>query len=126
MLKCADTDGDGIRDFLDVNSDNQGGTDYEENGGTDTDGDGLPDTTEDANGDGLLDIFDANRGGAPVEVRDSDGDGIPNQLDADNGGTGGCALAPAGGNAAGPALLPLLLLPALILFRRSLRIYSKD
>ena len=31
MLKCADTDGDGIADFLDINSDDQGGSDYDEN-----------------------------------------------------------------------------------------------
>lgn len=125
-LECPDTDGDGIADYRDINSDNQGGSDYEENGGTDTDGDGLPDSAEDSNGDGLLDVFDQERGGSPVEVMDSDGDGIPNQLDADNGGNGGCALAPAGGNTSGAALLPLLFLPALILLRRSLRIYSKD
>ena len=128
-LECPDTDGDGIPDFLDINSDNQGGTDYEENGGTDADSDGLPDTTEDSNGDGLLEIFDPERGGSPVEIRDSDGDGIPNQLDPESSGKkgGSCALAPAGGNASGiPALLPLLFLPALIFLRRSLRIYSKD
>lgn len=123
MLKCTDTDGDGIADFLDINSDNQDGTDYEEQGGTDADGDGLPDTAEDSNGDGLLDVFDPERGGAPLEIRDSDGDGIPDQLDADNGGNGGCALAPS--NTATPAaLLPLLFLPALIFLRRSLRIYK--
>ncbi len=86
MLKCADTDGDGIADCLDINSDDQGGTDYEEQGGTDADGDGLPDTTEDANGDGLLDIFDPDKG-APVVIKDSDDDGIPNQLDAEKAGT---------------------------------------
>jgi len=127
-LECADTDGDGLSDFLDINSDNQGGTDYEENGGTDTDGDGLPDTTEDANADGLLDIFDSERGGAPLEIRDSDGDGIPDQLDPQSSGKNGgsCALAQARSGAAGSMLLPLLFLPALIFLRRSLRIYSKD
>ncbi|HVY55457.1 MAG TPA: hypothetical protein VHC46_06840, partial [Thermodesulfobacteriota bacterium] len=123
QLTCADTDGDGIPDFRDINSDNQGASDYVENGGTDADGDGLPDSAEDSNGDGLLDLFDADRGGAPLTIKDSDGDGIPDQLDADNGGNGGgCALAPARGGNAGTALLPLILLPALILLRRSLRI----
>ncbi len=122
-LVCPDTDGDGIADFLDINSDDQDGTDYEEQGGTDADGDGLPDTTEDANRDGLLDIFDAERGGAPVVIKDSDGDGIPDQLDAGNGGSGGCALAPAKSETPA-ALLPLLFLPALIFLRRSLRIYK--
>ena len=124
-LVCPDTDGDGIPDNLDINSDNQSGSDYVEEGGTDADGDGLPDTTEDANGDGLLDVFDPVKG-APLTIRDSDGDGIPNHLDAvNNGGSGGgCALAAPGTGTA--ELLPLLFLPALILLRRSLRIYSKD
>jgi hypothetical protein len=119
MLKCADTDGDGIADFLDINSDDQGGTDYEEQGGTDADGDGLPDTTEDANGDGLLDIFDPDKG-APLVIRDSDDDGIPNQLDAEESGNGGCALAPASNGCTGSALV-YLVIPALIILRRKLR-----
>ncbi|HSC34281.1 MAG TPA: hypothetical protein VLG45_03320, partial [Thermodesulfobacteriota bacterium] len=127
MLKCADTDGDGIVDAHDINSDDQGGTDYEEQGGTDADGDGLPDTTEDSNGDGLLDIFDPERGGAPLVIRDSDDDGIPDQLDPESSGKNGgtCALAPSN-NATPAALISLLFLPALIFLRRSLRIYSKD
>ena len=119
MLKCADTDGDGIADFLDINSDDQGGTDYEEQGGTDADGDGLPDTTEDTNADGLLDIFDPDKG-APLVIRDSDDDGIPNQLDAEEGGNGGCALAPVSNGAAGSALI-FLAIPALILLKRNLK-----
>lgn len=122
-LVCPDTDGDGIPDKLDINSDNQGGSDYVEEGGTDADGDGLPDTTADANGDGLLDIFNPVTG-TPLTIRDSDHDGIPNHLDAVNNGGGGCALAAPGTGTA--SLLPLLFLPALILLRRSLRTYSKD
>ena len=115
-----DDDGDGISNCEDR-------CDGEDES-TDTDGDGLPDTTEDANADGLLDIFDSERGGAPLEIRDSDGDGIPNKLDPQSSGKkgGSCALAQAGGDAACSMLLPLLFLPALILIRRSLRIYSKD
>jgi hypothetical protein len=127
LLECPDTDGDGIVDAHDINSDDQNGSDYEENGGTDTDGDGLPDATEDENGDGLLDIFDPERGGAPITVRDSDDDGIPDQLDPESSGNqgGSCALAPAN-NSTPAALLPLLFLPVLIYLRRSLRIYGKD
>lgn len=125
-LVCPDTDGDGIADAHDVNSDDEGGSDFEEHGGNDSDGDGLPDTTEDANGDGLLDLFDPDKG-APLVIRDSDGDGIPDHVDAETSGDNGgsCALAPSN-NATPAALLPLLFLPALIFFRRSLRIYSKD
>mgnify|MGYP001494944801 CR=1 FL=1 len=127
MLECADTDGDGIRDFLDINSDNQDGTDYEENGGTDTDADGLPDSTEDSNADGLLDIFDPERGGAPLVIRDSDDDGIPDQLDPESSGKNGgsCAIAPANKAASGWTGLIYLAIPALVILRRKLRRMEK-
>lgn len=114
-----DTDGDGMSDFVDTDSDNEAGTDFEENGGFEADGDGLPDATIDENSDGLLDIFDGLRGGMPLEEQDADNDGIPNQLDVSGGGSGNCSLAPAGATSGS---LPLyLLIPALILVRRITR-----
>ena len=82
------------------------------------DGAGRPDATLDENSDGLLDIFDGDRGGMPLEEQDSDGDGIPNQLDSSDGdgGNSSCSLAPPG---AKPGSVPLyLIIPALVLFRR--------
>jgi Thaumatin family len=119
-LRSPDTDGDGTEDFVDTDSDNEGGSDFEENGGFEADGDGLPDATVDENSDGLLDIFDGQRGGMPLEEMDSDGDGVPNQLDATGGGgNSNCSIAPAGTTTGS---IPLyLLIPALILVRRLIR-----
>jgi len=121
-LNCADTDGDGLPDFIDIDSDDQGGTDFEENRGMDSDGDGLPDSVTDENQDGLLDIFDPDTG-EPLVIRDSDNDGVPNYLDTSDGsGGGGCSIAPHGAGMTPSAIL-WLLLPALILIRRFVRIY---
>jgi len=120
-LRSPDTDGDGTEDFVDTDSDNEAGTDFEENGGFEADGDGLPDATIDENSDGLLDMFDGQRGGMPLEERDADGDGIPNQLDVSgSGGSSNCSIAPQGASKGGS--IPLyLLIPAFILVRRFTR-----
>ena len=118
-LSCTDTDGDGIPDFLDIDSDNDGVSDFVEHGGIDEDGDGLPDSIEDKNGDGLLDIFHPETGD-PLVMRDSDGDGIPDHLDAEStGGGGGCSIASTGSQTA--SALVYLMIPALLLLRRKLR-----
>ena len=81
-----DTDADGIADYRDLNSDNDGDglPDALENGtGTtprDTDGDGIPDFRDtDSDGDGVLDINES----AKIDgvFQDGDGDGIPDFLD---------------------------------------------
>lgn len=126
-LVCPYTDGDGIPDYKDINSDNQGASDFVEECGVDSDGDGLPDSVVDVNGDGLLDIFDSARGGAPLNIRDSDGDGIPDHLDAVNNKVGcGCTLAPVRNKESPYKLLPFLFLPALILLRRFVRISNRN
>jgi len=56
-----DTDGDGLPDFQDFDSDNDGVSDIEEAGGTDADGDGLADALVSA-----------------ANLIDTDGDGTPN------------------------------------------------
>ena len=120
-----DTDNDGLPDFLDGDSDGDGKCDVSETEqGIDDNGDCIYDNEEDLDGDGLADaLFLA--GGDPLTLTDSDGDGIPDYRDESSGGGSSCALAPS--NTATPAaLLPLLFIPAIILFRRSLRIYSKD
>jgi len=86
-----DSDGDGIRDDVDVDDDGDGISDTEEGSGTDwsadQDGDGVPDyadpdqlTCADAEADGICDSL-------PMEV-DADGDGLPNHLDLDSDADG--------------------------------------
>ncbi|RYG95595.1 MAG: hypothetical protein EON58_13850, partial [Alphaproteobacteria bacterium] len=90
-----DTDGDGVRDFQDLDSDNDSLFDVDEaglfNGDGDVNGDGLGDGP-DGDGDGVLNIFE-NFTGRGTQVRpfaqDTDGNGIPDyrQLDSDSNGT---------------------------------------
>jgi len=70
-----DFDGDGIRDEIDVDDDNDGILDTNEgNSTTDTDGDGSPDTKDlDSDGDGCYDVDEAYGTGTD---RDPNDDGI--------------------------------------------------
>ena len=89
-----DTDGDGVPDYRDLDSDNDGINDVSEgpHPGADTNGDGMVDGP-DTDGDGIMDPAD----GAPTTfgdlndpaTPDTDGDGVPdyNDLDSDNDGT---------------------------------------
>ena len=112
-----DADGDGIANFLDIDSDNDGLLDTDEavdgdrpvdtdNDGVvdyldlDSDNDGLTDTLEaggsDIDGDGVVDNFvDSNGDGhddgvgvAPLSADDYDGDGIADWLDVDSDNDG--------------------------------------
>ena len=88
-----DTDGDGVPDHCDLDSDNDGISDLVESGNAvaiaaDTDGDGLISADEaalagltDADGDGVYDTL----GNTPV---DSDGDGVIDALDLDSDNDG--------------------------------------
>ncbi|GJM14784.1 MAG: hypothetical protein DHS20C13_01110 [Thermodesulfobacteriota bacterium] len=117
-LIAPDTDGDGIPDTLDIDSDNDGKTDFEESGGIgDNDGDGLVDDKTDSNGDGYLDIFDPDFGGTPLTIVDSNGDGLPDRLDASDG-SGGCSLSSKGQSS---SILILMLIPAIVIWRRIFR-----
>ena len=98
-----DSDGDGIGDWREVDSDNDGTND---NVGTlfevlDGDGDGVIDDVTDTDADGIADGFDMRDGfgtmsdsdmdGIPDEVEgndDIDGDGLPNRSDTDSDGDG--------------------------------------
>ena len=83
-----DTDGDGIPDDVDLDSDNDLIPDRIEAGDTDpltppvdTDGDGVPDFRDtDSDGDGVFDVIET--------AADTDGDGIPNFRDPDSDGDG--------------------------------------
>ena len=73
---ATDTDGDGVFNFLDLDSDGDGIPDQTE-GTVDTDGDGVSNFLDlDSDGDSLL---DADEG-----TVDTDGDGTPNYLDLDS------------------------------------------
>ena len=94
-----DTDGDGVDDYRDLDSDNDGLNDVEEAGGPDADGDGLidtgdlvnPDNIPDEDNDGNPDPYepnndnlgalDENGDGMIDDTTDTDGDGIPDIVD---------------------------------------------
>jgi len=83
-LSPPDTDGDGVRDVLDIDSDNDGIPDLVEAGGTDSDGNGRVDGFTDVSGDGWDDAV----AGSGLPRPDSDGDGVvdASDIDADDDG----------------------------------------
>jgi uncharacterized repeat protein (TIGR01451 family) len=76
----ADTDGDGVPNFRDLDSDNDGITDVIEGGGTDADGNGRI--------DGIPNPYTGQVPGADNAVPDTDGDGAPDYLDLDSDNDG--------------------------------------
>ena len=103
-----DTDGDGVPDYIDADSDNDGIFDtveYDAKGDIDVDGDGRGDgydadsliSDDEADGDGLLAIIDGNdsdsdasdHGSAAYATPlDSDSDGVPDYLEVDSNNDG--------------------------------------
>ncbi|WP_298500433.1 LamG-like jellyroll fold domain-containing protein [uncultured Algibacter sp.] len=103
-----DTDGDGIPDYVDADSDNDGifdAVEYDGFGDIDVDGDGVGEGSDvdslifndEADGDGLLAIIDGNdsdpddsdHGSAGYATPlDSDNDGIPDYLEVDSNNDG--------------------------------------
>jgi len=90
-LTQPDTDTDGVVNYRDVDSDNDGITDTTEAGGSDLNGDGVIDGFADINSDGVddataaapLPITDSDNNGSPDYVSvDSDADGIPDAVEA--------------------------------------------
>ena len=79
-----DSDGDGLNNFVDADSDNDGITDTNEAGGTDADGEGVIDGFDDADSDGWNDATEVS----PLPINDFDGDAIPNHLDLDSDNDG--------------------------------------
>lgn len=87
-LPLPDTDGDGIDNHRDLDSDGDGMSDLLENGGTDANGDGRADGVDD-NLNGLVDAYEGGAtGGQALPRPDSDNDGVPNSLDLDSDNDG--------------------------------------
>jgi hypothetical protein len=105
---CADFDNDGIPNYLDVDSDNDGYLDAHEKN-VDTDKDGSADFIDlDSDADGIMDVKedDINFGGK----LDCDGDGIENRIDPDR-----CALfMPQGISPNADGLNETLIIPGLL------------
>ncbi len=84
-IKCADADGDGIPNFLEVSTDTNPNA-------LDSDGNGTPDGDEDPDGDGLTNLEELALGTDPLSPDnvDSDGDGCTNSRElGDNAVLGG-------------------------------------
>jgi len=103
LAQLLDTDGDGMPNSLDLDSDNDGVYDLVEAGFADVNDDGINDGITDTDGDGIADVNDANvTGGADadndgiddaVDINfaggtDSDGDGVIDNADPDGNGDG--------------------------------------
>ena len=87
------TDGDADPDFLDLDSDGNGGFDVAETGraALDVNADGRIDNTTDVDRDGIranVDVNDAVFGFPSITLPDTDGDDIPDAYDRDNGAPG--------------------------------------
>ena len=93
-LPVPNTDGDGVRNFLDVDSDNDGITDASEAGAGsvlgDVENDGVVGSgaIADTDNDGWPDSADPNNGGIALTNGDNDGDGKPNYIDLDSDADG--------------------------------------
>ena len=88
-----DTDGDGVMDYRDKDSDNDGVADVVEAFGVDENGDGIIDNFSDGDGDGLSQNVDGYTAGIAASglglgYVDFDGDGVPNSLDLDSDNDG--------------------------------------
>ena len=89
-----DTEGDGIDDFNDADSDNDGIPDLVEAGGVDIDGNGIADALLDTDGDGLVDLYDTtpftyfSLEVTTIPNYDFDGDTLVNRIDLDSDNDG--------------------------------------
>lgn len=77
--ELVDSDADGLPDFREVDSDNDGRSDLIESGRVDIDGDGLADSLRDSDADGIPDSVDVDF----TLGSDADADGIDDSADSD-------------------------------------------
>jgi outer membrane protein OmpA-like peptidoglycan-associated protein len=88
-LPLPDTDADGNRNFLDIDSDADGLNDIIESNGVDVNNNGIVDSTVDTDGDGLMDSVDGSiTGSAPITPVDTDGDAQADYIDVDSDNDG--------------------------------------
>jgi hypothetical protein len=87
-LPVPDNDGDGMADYVDVDSDGDSISDVYEAGGVDVNNDGRIDSIVDTNVDGLADSVDVSLGGTRLQRTDTDQDGKVDYLDGDSDGDG--------------------------------------
>lgn len=80
-LANPDTDSDGLRDYIDIDSDNDGITDIIESQTTAT---FIALSNSDSDGDGIDDSFDASSGGTKINPVNSDGIDLQDYLDLDS------------------------------------------
>ena len=101
-----DFDGDGVKNFLDIDSDNDGVFDVVEAGGLDQNNDGQvgPGSANDLDADGLIDAVDPINNltsvvlGTPLAIANTDGNGNVNYLDLDSDNDGITDVVEAGGS----------------------------
>lgn len=87
-LSVPDTDGDGLKNYKDLDSDGDGIPDLKENNGTDANNDGKIDVFADTDNDGMADVIDPTNGGTALSILNSDNIGNPNYMDLDSDNDG--------------------------------------
>lgn len=88
VFAISDADLDGVRDYVDLDSDNDGISDILEAGGSDSDSNGTVDSNADVNGDGYIDDA-VNALTTTGALPDVDEDFLPDFQDADADGSAG-------------------------------------
>jgi gliding motility-associated-like protein len=84
-LSVPDTDSDGLRNFEDIDSDNDGISDNVE--GQSTTG-YRPPVALDSDGDGIANIYDVTNGGVSITLSNTDGTDVPDYIDNDSDNDG--------------------------------------
>jgi len=87
-LDRKDHDKDGVKDFVDLDSDNDGILDIVEAGGSDSNDDGKTDSFTDSNSDGYHDSYTSSPLSIPNTDSSTEAVALPNYIDQDSDGDG--------------------------------------